>query len=117
MAPSKKHSSAKSTSASEAPDWPAFKPLITTSDLSISTIVDSQIVVVRNFWTSTLCKNYVSFLKGLPLTTTPGKPKKGDALRFNDRFQVVDENFANRLWIETGLREIINGTEGRDSNR
>jgi hypothetical protein len=73
--------------------------------------VDSQIVVVRNFWTSTLCKNYVSFLKGLPLTTTPGKPKKGEALRFNDRFQVVDEN-----WIETGLREIIGGTEGRDNN-
>ena len=116
MAPSKKHSSAKSTPASEAPDWPAFKPLVPTSDLSISTIVDSQIVVVRNFWTSTLCKNYVSFLKGLPLTTTPGKPKKGDALRFNDRFQVVDENFANRLWIETGLREIIGGTEERDND-
>ena len=56
-----------------------------------------------------MCKNYVQFLKGLPLTTTPGKPKKGDALRFNDRFQVQDEVFANRLWIETGLRELVLG--------
>lgn len=48
-------------------------------------------------------------MKTLPLTTTPGKPKKGDALRFNDRFQVNDERFANRLWEETGLRELVLG--------
>ena len=52
------------------------------------------------------------------MTTTPGKPKKGDALRFNDRFQVQDEVFANRLWLETGLRELIwgsvEGEEGED---
>jgi hypothetical protein len=46
------------------------------------------------------------------LTTTPGKPKKGDALRYNDRFQVVDEQFANRIWEETGLRELVRETEG-----
>lgn len=73
--------------------------------------MDSQIVVVRDFWTSTLCKSYVGFLKGLPLVTTPGTPKKGDAVRVNDRFQVIDEGFANRLWVETGLRELICGTE------
>ena len=45
------------------------------------------------------------------MTTTPGKPKKGDALRFNDRFQVLDGGFANRLWLETGLKELICGEE------
>jgi len=51
----------------------------------------------------------------LPLTTTPGKPKKGDALRFNDRFQITDEGFANRLWEETGLRELVlEGAVGED---
>lgn len=54
------------------------------------------------------------------MTTTPGKPKKGDALRFNDRFQVQDEGFANRLWLETGLRELvmggIEGYEGGDGD-
>ena len=43
------------------------------------------------------------------MATTPGKPKKGDALRFNDRFQVQDEVFANRFWLETGLRELLLG--------
>ena len=68
-------------------------------------------MVVRNFWTSTLCKDYVAFLKSLPLVTTPGVPKRGDAVRVNDRFQVVDEAFANRLWLETGLKDLICGTE------
>ena len=64
-----------------------------------------------------MCKNYVQFLKALPLTTTPGRPKKGEALRFNDRFQVQDEVFANRLWIETGLRELLLGeVEGYDGD-
>jgi hypothetical protein len=43
------------------------------------------------------------------LVTTPGKPKKGDAVRVNDRFQVVDEGFARRLWEETGLKDLILG--------
>lgn len=73
--------------------------------------MDSQIVVIKNFWTGTLCKNYVSFLKTLPLATTPGLPKKGEALRVNDRFQIIDPTFANRLWVETGLRELICGDD------
>ncbi|KAG0650521.1 hypothetical protein D0Z07_3137 [Hyphodiscus hymeniophilus] len=100
---------AKTSRTSEPPDWPAFKPLLPPTDLSLSTLVECQIITIHNFWTSTLCKNYVQFLKGLPLSTTPGKPKKGEALRFNDRFQVQDEVFANRLWMETGLRELLLG--------
>ena len=56
----------------------------------------------------------MQFLKGLPLTTTPGKPKKGEALRCNDRFQVQDDLFANRLWVETGLRELVLGEIGAE---
>jgi len=109
----KKHSSAKALKSKTSeptippPSWPEFKPSMPVSDLSLSTLVDSQIVLIRHFWTSTLCKNYVSFLGNLPLVTTPGKPKKGDALRVNDRFQIVDHAFANRLWVETGLRELV----------
>lgn len=91
------------------PNWPPFKPLLPASDISLEPIVDSQIIVARNFWTSTLCKDYVSFLRSLPLVTTPGKPKKGDAVRVNDRFQITDPAFANRLWLETGLRELVGG--------
>jgi len=41
--------------------------------------------------------------------TTPGKPKKGDAVRVNDRFQINDEEFARRLWEETGLKGLVLG--------
>jgi hypothetical protein len=66
-------------------------------------------VTITNFWTATLCKNYVSFLSSLPLTTTPGKPKKGDAVRVNDRFQVDDPAFAERLWSGTALKNLVLG--------
>lgn len=101
----------QSTSAPEAPlpNWPPLKPLMPATNLSLETIVPAQIITIPNFWTSALCKNYVSFLKTLPLTTTPGKPKKGDALRVNDRFRVDDWDFAERLWRETGLKELICG--------
>ncbi|TQS37615.1 hypothetical protein Golomagni_01904 [Golovinomyces magnicellulatus] len=91
------------------PNWPILKPLISPSSLSLQTLLPSQIIVIRKFWTADLCKKYVTFLKSLPLTTT-GKPKKGEALRFNDRFQVNDDSFAHRLWEDTGLRELICGS-------
>ena len=53
-------------------------------------------------------------MKTLPLVTTPGKPKKGDAVRVNDRFQIDDPGFANRLWLETGLRELVIGGDEED---
>ncbi|KAL1650845.1 hypothetical protein SLS58_000964 [Diplodia intermedia] len=91
------------------PNWPAFKPLIPPSDLSLQEVVPEQIVTLPNFWPSSLCKTYVSFLSSLPLTTTPGKPKKGDAVRVNDRFQIQDPLFAKRLWEETALKDVVLG--------
>ena len=111
MAPPKKSKAPPKKADNPPLDWPPFKPLIDPIDLELTTLVPDQIVLARNFFTSTLCKNYVSFLKTLPLATTPGKPKKGDALRYNNRFQVNDEVFANRLWMETGLRELICGAD------
>lgn len=98
------------------PDWPIFKPLLPLSDLFIETLVPGQIVLIRNLWTATLCKNYVSFLSSLPLVTTPGKPKMGDAVRVNDRFQVDDELFAQRLWKETSLKQLVLGQEHVDQD-
>jgi hypothetical protein len=92
----------------QLPNWPTLQPLIPSSDLTLTTLVPSQIITISNFWTSTLCKNYVSFLSTLPLVTTPGTPKRGDAVRVNDRFQVEDAIFAERLWSQTALRELVN---------
>lgn len=49
----------------------------------------------------------MAFLQTLPLQTTPGKPKRGEAVRVNDRFQVQDGNFARVLWEKTGLKEVL----------
>jgi hypothetical protein len=80
------------------PNWPPLAPLGPIFDLSLETLLDDQILVIRNFFTSTLCKSYIAYLSTLPLVTTPGKPKKGEAVRVNDRFQVDDESFSNILW-------------------
>lgn len=91
----------------QAPDWPSLTPLIPAEHLFIETILRGQILIIRNLFTSTLCRNYVSFLSSLPLTTTPGKPKRGEAVRVNDRFQVEDPVFARTLWEKTGLKYLL----------
>jgi hypothetical protein len=113
MAPKKKIKSEPTKTSDHAqvtkptPQWPALSPLIPVSDLALEEVMPGQIVTIPNFWTSTLCKNYVSFLSSLPLVTTPGKPKKGDAVRVNDRYQIDDPAFAERLWSQTALQGIV----------
>lgn len=89
------------------PCWPDLTPLVPTSDLEVEVILDSQIVVIRKLFTKTLCQRYVAFLPSLPLTTTPGTPKKGEALRVNDRFQIHDAVFAETLYKKTALETLI----------
>lgn len=117
MAPKKKgkgepvpKASAPARPAQQTPNWPSFTPLIPESDLSLQEVLPGQIVTIPNFFTATLCKNYVSFLSSLPLTTTPGKPKKGDAVRVNDRYQIDDPAFAERLWSFTSLKNLVTGS-------
>ncbi|KAF4212049.1 hypothetical protein CNMCM6805_007794 [Aspergillus fumigatiaffinis] len=98
------------------PNWPPFRPLIPPSDLSLESLLHEQIYLIRNFLPSSLCKTYASFLASLPLTTTPGKPKKGEAVRVNDRFQVQDADFAERLWSGTALRELVSGAVDEDED-
>lgn len=90
------------------PDWPVLQPLLPTTDLTLETLLEEQIVVIRNFFTSTLCKKYVAFLSSLPLVTTPAKPKQGDAVRVNDRLQFDDPSFSEQLWSSTGLKALVN---------
>ncbi|KAL4810402.1 hypothetical protein BDV18DRAFT_57092 [Aspergillus unguis] len=94
-------------SQSQSPNWPPLRPLVPASDLYLDPLLPDQIYILRNFLPASLCKTYVSFLASLPLTTTPGKPKKGDAVRVNDRFQIEDAAFAERLWSETALRGLV----------
>ncbi|KAL8910794.1 MAG: hypothetical protein Q9171_003930 [Xanthocarpia ochracea] len=107
-------SSKRKDETAAPPDWPPLKPLVPHSDLLVETILKDQIVVIRNFFTYSLCKNYVSFLSSLPLVTTPGQPKKGDAVRVNDRFQVDDPSFAEQIWKSAGLEDLVTRSDGDD---
>ncbi|KAH9836876.1 2OG-Fe(II) oxygenase superfamily [Teratosphaeria destructans] len=89
------------------PNWPKIHPVTPAADLSLHPLLHDHILTIPHLWTTALCKTYVRFLATLPLTTTPGTPRKGDAVRVNDRFQVDDPAFADRLWRETGLGELV----------
>ncbi|XP_014562214.1 hypothetical protein COCVIDRAFT_84727 [Bipolaris victoriae FI3] len=124
MAPKKKTPPAASTKSAPSPqpahtlpNWPAFTPLVPEADLALQQVLPNQIITIPNFWPAALCKTYVSFLSSLPLTTTPGKPKKGDAVRVNDRFQIDDPAFAERLWSQTALKNLVTGALGLDEKQ
>ncbi|EXM09127.1 hypothetical protein NOF04DRAFT_1069491 [Fusarium oxysporum II5] len=90
------------------PSWPAFKPSLPIVDLSPEPHpLTSKVVLIPSFFPRSLCRDYVAFLKTLPLQTTPGRPKRGEAVRVNDRFQVDSYDFATRLWEQTGLKEVL----------
>ncbi|KAL6917713.1 hypothetical protein FSST1_009208 [Fusarium sambucinum] len=92
------------------PSWPAFKPPLPVVDLAPEPHpLTSKVVLIPSFFPRSLCRDYVAFLKTLPLQTTPGRPKRGDAVRVNDRFQVDSQDFATRLWEQTGLKEVLQG--------
>jgi len=98
---------AAAAAAAPPPGWPQFKPQLPVTDLVPETVVPDKVVVYRSFFPRSLCRDYVDFVRHLPLTVTPAVPKRGHALRVNDRFQVDDAAFADRLWTETGLREAV----------
>ncbi|KAL6807539.1 hypothetical protein GGI42DRAFT_318240 [Trichoderma sp. SZMC 28013] len=108
-----KSKSSKSSAPAQAappppPSWPVFKPPLPVVELYPELHpATSNIVLLSSFFPRSLCRDYVAFLKTLPLQTTPSRPKKGEAVRVNDRFQIDDPAFALRLWETTGLKEVI----------
>ena len=95
-----------------APNWPQFRPSLPVVDLTLELHPSTpKIATIPFFFPKSLCRDYVAFLKTLPLQTTPGKPKRGEAVRVNDRFQIDDPVFASRLWEATGLKEALLGNE------
>ena len=106
MATARRAAAAVSVPISQ-PDWPSLHPLVPTANLALDTVLQEQIIVIRNLFTASLCQRYVLFLSTLNLVTTPTQPKKGEALRVNDRFQANDPQFAEQLWSGTGLKELV----------
>ncbi|PHH74365.1 hypothetical protein CDD80_3126 [Ophiocordyceps camponoti-rufipedis] len=105
---SSKRPPATSEPAQQPPSWPRFKPALPVADLAPQLHpATSKIALIPSFFPRSLCRDFVAFLRTLPLQTTPGRPKRGEATRVNDRFQVDDGHFARRLWEETGLKEAL----------
>ena len=97
----------QATDQVDRPSWPKLHPLVPASDLSLEVVLTDQIILIHKLFTSSLSRQYTAFLASLPLITTPGKPKKGEALRVNDRFEVNDPDFANLLWNSTALKDLV----------
>ncbi|KAL6857988.1 hypothetical protein ACO1O0_005434 [Amphichorda felina] len=93
---------------STPPSWPQFKPPLPVVDLTAE-LHDAtpKIALLPSFFPRSLCRDYVSFLRTLPMQTTPSRPKRGEAVRVNDRFQIDDLLFARRLWEQTGLKDAL----------
>ncbi|CAM1502121.1 Fc.00g041050.m01.CDS01 [Cosmosporella sp. VM-42] len=90
------------------PSWPVFKPPLPVVDLTPQLHpATPKIALIPSFFPRSLCRDYVAYLKTLQLQTTPGRPKRGEAVRVNDRFQIDDPSFAIRLWEQTGLKEAL----------
>lgn len=84
-----------------------LRSVVPASNLHLESLLEGQIVAIRNLFTAALCRQYVAFLSTLPLVTTPAKPKSGDAVPVNDRIQVDDPAFAHQLWTQTGLQFLV----------
>ncbi|KAG9258707.1 uncharacterized protein F5Z01DRAFT_212429 [Emericellopsis atlantica] len=101
--------------SAKPPSWPPFKPPLPVAYLQPEYHPQTQkIALISSFFPRSLCRDYVSFLRTLPLVTTPGKPKRGEAVRVNDRFQVEDPEFARRLWEDTGLKNVVADGDWKD---
>ncbi|RAH87470.1 hypothetical protein BO86DRAFT_405487 [Aspergillus japonicus CBS 114.51] len=104
---------ASSTTPKSIP-WPPLppspkNPYYYPSKPTLQLLIPNQAYIIPDFFAAPLCKTYTSFLAALPLVTTPNKPKKGDAVRVNDRFQVQDDGFAAQLWEYTSLQRCVTG--------
>lgn len=112
MPPKKQAVPKKGTPSAPTPappiSWPQLTPLLPPSNLELEEVLPGQILTISKFFTATLCKTYVNFLQtSVSLTTTPGVPKRGHAVRVNDRFQIQDSTFAELIWSKSGLKDVI----------
>ncbi|KAF8968384.1 hypothetical protein BDZ97DRAFT_1655105 [Flammula alnicola] len=67
-----------------------------TEGLECRSILEDQIILIDDFFSSAECKTFVKFIDSLPLELTPPR-KRGEAERVNQRFSVTSVDFAQKL--------------------
>lgn len=105
--------------ASAAVPWPAIPP--PARPLQLETTAPG-IVVIDSFFSQKTLSNFLNFLQSPSVSWTgPNAPKKGEATRTNHRFQVQDEEFAQQLFVKSGLQEALDRqadqVDGRNGRR
>lgn len=72
-------------------------------------LIDDQIYIVHNMLTRTNCRNFMSFLLNTiaPIMTKPVPPRRGEAMRTNERFSSYDPNFAQSLFVDTNIDMMV----------
>ena len=86
-------------------DWPALVP---TQGKPIQLI--PGLIIIDNFFSKATLKRWTVFLNdsNTPIQLQSSPPaKSGEALRTNSRFAIEDANFAQSLWTDTALRELV----------
>ncbi|TFB03582.1 hypothetical protein CCMA1212_004708 [Trichoderma ghanense] len=103
--PKSKSSTAPQPPPPAPPSWPPFKPPLPVVELYPELHpATPNIVLLSSFFPRSLCRDYVAFLKTLPLQTTPSRPKKGEAVRVNDRFQIDDPVGGQPVGLNPNIR-------------
>ena len=91
-----------------SPDWPA----VTRADvLEVVTTLPDQIVLLHGVFSPESLKRWRAFMDGL-VFEPPRPPKRDEAARSNSRLAYTDAAFAERLWVDTGLRDALKDVPG-----
>ncbi|GAB5591722.1 hypothetical protein Unana1_06622 [Umbelopsis nana] len=87
--------------------WPKLFPK---ADLQVEELLAGQIYTIPDFFTVKECDSLVAYIENnIQLQTTPAIPKRGEALRSNDRVSLTDATFASLLW-SMGIEGVTQST-------
>jgi hypothetical protein len=95
-------------------NWPTIPP--PSSSLSLTSLSSLGLLLIDNLFPPALRRHFITFIDNLSLDP-PRAPKRGEAERRNERFQVQDDAFAERLWRDSGLSKVCEGIEGRNGRK
>lgn len=105
----KKVTATKGAAPPTPPSWPSVARPLHSPPLAIQQLLPG-LIQVDNFLLSSTVSLWLSFLTSTPppFALQPSPPaKRGEASRTNDRFGIHDAVFAERLWKDSGLEELL----------
>lgn len=81
-------------------------------ELTLDVLIPDQVLLLPNLFTPKDCARWIAFLDAnLQLDPSPTVPKRGEAVRSNERFSVQDADLAGKLFDL--LRPYIAGLASR----